>query len=902
MKYNMTKKILFTTLLGASFGFSFSQTQMAIWDFSTLSNASTSSINATTEVLNGTPSLQQYNQLIDDNGKGGTSYTDIASVSHSAGSAIAWDDIRGSGTDAALEITMNTTGFQNIFLRFDYKSESATAFDLVYSIDNGSTFTLLLDDVTIISDGFTSFSSITNDLSSFSAIENQSNIIFKIYEMNITGNDKFAFDNIEFYASTGGGGGSSTPSIQNNITTTRFVNINATGGSASAVISDPTDPCRTKGINFYLQDNDTPLNTLTVTATSSNTSVVSNANLVITMSNDSIRNLKITPTGVGYTNITVTVTDGTTTDTYVLNYASSAAAYSIPNTDFHTGIADASTCIDVGNNYIIGADDEANSVKLYHKDSSGYILNSYDIGTPMGITEEGDFEASVVKGSRAYWISSLGNSASGNIKPSRHRFFATDIAGSGSSTTLSYVGSYSMRSSVISWGDSHSYDFSSSAANGMIPKQIDGFNVEGLCLGVNNTTLYIAFRAPLVPISNRTKALICPVTNFETWFNNGSPSGSPNFGNPIELDLGGRGIRSIEQNANGQFLIVAGSYDSNHNPALYEWNGNALSAPVLLTADLTGLNPEGIVSFPSPFYNGSVVELMSDDGTEIPYNDGIENKLLANPNYRKYRTVKIATTGGTLSGCVNATLSSATVSQTTVCEGSATTITINGNLNNETGWHVYTGSCGGVAVTNTASSTITVNPTATTTYYIRGEGGCPSPGACASITINVNALPNVTLNVAAIDTHCVNLGAVILSGGIPSGGVYSGVGVSLGNFSPATAGLGSHVITYTYTDGNSCVDAANSVMVVSGCLGITESTMDNGLLIYPNPINNIFIIQGNSIANSTMKIYNALGQEVYGQQLTADKEEVDISILENGMYFIQIQNAKKMLNKKLIKY
>ena len=481
-----------------------------------------------------------------------------------------------------------------------------------------------------------------------------------------------------------------------------------------------------------------------MSATSSNSSVVSSANLTFTYVNDSIRILKINPTGVGYANITVSVTDGSGSDTYVLKYAASAAAYDIPNTDFHTGISDASTAVDAGNNYFLSADDESNGLHLYHKDSSGYFFNAFDMAGPIGFTGEGDFEASCRKGNTIYWMGSLGNTKSGNIETSRHHFFGTTVAGMGSLTTASYLGSQSLRSSMISWGDSKGYDFTSSGASGMIPKQIDGLNIEGMCLGPNDTSIYIGFRAPLVPVSNRTKALICPVKNFEGWFNNGSPIGNPQYGNPIELNLGGRGIRSMEKNADGQYLIVAGSFDSNLDAALYEWNGVATSAPVLLTADLTSLNPEGIVTFPSPFYNGSTVELMSDDGTQEWYNDGIENKLLTEIRNKKFRTVKVQTTGGTLSPCLSPSVSSVSVSQSLICTGESASVNINGNLNGATAWYIYTSSCGTASFTTTSNISVTVSPTLTTTYYIRGEGGCAVAGNCSAVTVSVSACTNIS--------------------------------------------------------------------------------------------------------------------------------------------------------------
>ncbi|MBC7865316.1 MAG: T9SS type A sorting domain-containing protein [Bacteroidia bacterium] len=720
-----------------------SQTQMAIWNFASVANAATNPFNATTDSVSGTPSLQQFFQNIDNNGIAGTAYTDVNGVNHSASNAISWNDIKGSGTDAELIITVNTAGWDSIFLRFDYKSESANSFDIEYSNDGGSTWTQIINNTSINSDGFNNWDSKTVNLTSFTALEDEPNLQIKIQDLDNSGDDQFAFDNVELYGSKG----TNKPSIVLHSSTTDYLNLdtaNTTNGLASGVIDDVTDPCRTKGFTFRLKDGDTPLNLLTLSATSSDNSVVPNANLTFITINDSTRNLRIDPSGVGYADITVTVSDGSASDSYLINFAASDTAYDVVNTDFHTGISDASTAIDVGNNFFLGGDDESNALHLYHKDSSGYFFNEFDIAGPMGISGEGDFEASCKKGSKAYWMGSLGNSVSGNIQTSRHRFFATTLTGSGSSTVASYIGSYNMRPSMISWGDAHGYDFSSSAASGMIPKQIDGFNVEGMCLGPNDTSLYIGFRAPLVPIGNRTKALICPIKNFEAWFNNGSPIGSPVFGNPIELNLGGRGIRSIEKNANGQYLIVAGSYDNVHNAALFEWNGVPTSAPVLLAADLTSLNPEGIVSFPSPFYNGSTVELMSDDGTQIWYGDGIENKLLPDMENKKFRTVKVVTTGGTLQPCVNPVLTSVTASQPTICTGDSSALNIIGNLNGATTWKIYTDSCGGTSVDSTAGASVMVSPSVTTTYYIRGEGGCALANSCSPVTIAVSICTDIS--------------------------------------------------------------------------------------------------------------------------------------------------------------
>lgn len=69
----------------------------------------------------------------------------------------------------------------------------------------------------------------------------------------------------------------------------------------------------------------------------------------------------------------------------------------------------------------------------------------------------------------------------------------------------------------------------------------------------------------------------------------------------------------------------------------------------------------------------------------------------------------------------------------------------------------------------------------------------------------VNPLPPVTL---ALPTPvCVQTPPFILTGGFPMGGVYEGEGVSGGMFDPAVAGIGTHVIHYTFMNSGTGCDA-----------------------------------------------------------------------------------------------
>ncbi|NEQ55083.1 MAG: hypothetical protein F6K11_33995, partial [Leptolyngbya sp. SIO3F4] len=78
--------------------------------------------------------------------------------------------------------------------------------------------------------------------------------------------------------------------------------------------------------------------------------------------------------------------------------------------------------------------------------------------------------------------------------------------------------------------------------------------------------------------------------------------------------------------------------------------------------------------------------------------------------------------------------------------------------------------------------------------------------------ITVHPTPVVTLS--AFGDVCVNGAAFSLSGGSPAGGTYTGPGVTGNQFDPALAGVGTHIITYSFTSANGCVGAAAQTLQV----------------------------------------------------------------------------------------
>jgi hypothetical protein len=184
-----------------------------------------------------------------------------------------------------------------------------------------------------------------------------------------------------------------------------------------------------------------------------------------------------------------------------------------------------------------------------------------------------------------------------------------------------------------------------------------------------------------------------------------------------------------------------------------------------------------------------------------------------------------------------------------------------------------------------------------------------SPGGCDSIlttNLTVNPSPIATLDVSSIDTVCIGLN-IILKGGLPAGGVYSGVGVTGNVFNTSTAGLGVHQITYTVTDLKGCEGSAKANIFVDLCTSVDKENVTTNLVVYPNPYSDKFTIEL-TLAKSdlvSIRLINLLGETV--KQIETSvlsgvyKNEIDSKELPNGIYFITVQTSDSRIVQRVIK-
>lgn len=182
-----------------------------------------------------------------------------------------------------------------------------------------------------------------------------------------------------------------------------------------------------------------------------------------------------------------------------------------------------------------------------------------------------------------------------------------------------------------------------------------------------------------------------------------------------------------------------------------------------------------------------------------------------------YYVAAVGTCGATACADVTVTVLDGSVaadgiiaSDNNFCQGESTTLTIDGGyLTTGAQWVWYQNSCGGTSVGT--GSTITVSPLNSSSYYVRAEGGTCGNTTCSDVFISVI---ETIVHTNPYDTLCGIGPAFNLNGGEPTGGSYSGTGVSNDVFDPAIAGIGVHEVTYTYTSPSGCVETVSTDIVV----------------------------------------------------------------------------------------
>ncbi|MFZ4813862.1 MAG: DUF3616 domain-containing protein [Phototrophicaceae bacterium] len=606
---------------------------LALWTFPDDSAAADEvSIPADVDLVGGA-TLTLRGKPLDRSSKLGIPYTDPMDVTYPVGQAMVWED--GEIGDAELRLTINTQGMQALALRFDYVSNSATRFHVSYRREADRKWQKALKNAPLLADDY--WHSIELPLPE--AVNDHAGLMLRLNNFKSKGKGELRITNVAVVA---------VPPVG----LRRPMISPLPGGISVTLRADGLKPLvYGEGFFFHVSDEVTPLEDLSVTVESDNPAVLRDVTLERVNPVQGLYHLVTgVPSGkagVAQLQITVQNAAGRTKRATVPYGVVVEPPHESSSLLYMAGSSNASAAMILNKRLMVVADDEDQSLRLYPYRANGLPLKSYPLSDatpgspPLHLTDihrdgrisEVDLEGVTQVGNRLFWIGSHSHNDEGEVRPNRRRLFATDLHGEGIATTLMFVGYYAgLHTDLMAWGDAHGYDFSASMAEGRSSKAIDGFNIEGLCIAPDGQTAYIGLRAPLVPVTERNKALIVPIGNFVAWFNNGHPLSAPTLLDPIELDLGGRGIRSMAV-GDGRWYIVAGPYGDVGDFALYIWSGQRADAPQHYPVDLSRMRVEALAVPPET----DTVVLLSDNGTTDWYNIGQEARTLP-AELQRFRT------------------------------------------------------------------------------------------------------------------------------------------------------------------------------------------------------------------------------------------------------------------------
>ena len=191
---------------------------------------------------------------------------------------------------------------------------------------------------------------------------------------------------------------------------------------------------------------------------------------------------------------------------------------------------------------------------------------------------------------------------------------------------------------------------------------------------------------------------------------------------------------------------------------------------------------------------------------------------------------------------------------------------------------------------------------------------CTASGLSAtSIPVTVNVKNNPPPPGAITGPAAICSGATVTFAILPVAGAVSYdwgyttshlTGSSTTNSFTATASTstGAFVLTVRTFDGFCYSVYRSKSLVIMVCNGINEEEEAKDIIIAPNPTESTTTITfSEEQKNTTVLISDILGNTI--QQLTTNNQQLilDMSSLAKGIYFLQINNDKGTVNKKLIK-
>ena len=193
---------------------------------------------------------------------------------------------------------------------------------------------------------------------------------------------------------------------------------------------------------------------------------------------------------------------------------------------------------------------------------------------------------------------------------------------------------------------------------------------------------------------------------------------------------------------------------------------------------------------------------------------------------------------------------------------------------------------------------------ATGTYMdtLTSLGGCDSV-----VTTNLVVYPAIDVTLGGVSAVCENAAVIDLTLD-PIGGTLSGPGVTGTSFDASAAGVGNHVLVYTFTGPNGCDATASLNVDVVVCTGIDNLDGIETISIYPNPyVSALNIMFDDAIAGElSIKLLDVTGRVLMTQNVntTVGVNNIALAVpadISAGVTVIQIERNGAIYSTTLIK-
>ena len=167
---------------------------------------------------------------------------------------------------------------------------------------------------------------------------------------------------------------------------------------------------------------------------------------------------------------------------------------------------------------------------------------------------------------------------------------------------------------------------------------------------------------------------------------------------------------------------------------------------------------------------------------------------------------------------------------------------------------------------------------------------CVTPRATATATVTAGPAVSVT----GLATSYTTVDPVVTLTGNPSGGTFSGPGISGNTFNPSLAGVGTHTINYTYTDINGCVGTTDLTTEVTLGVSILNGLFSTEPTVYPNPHNGTYTLSFalGKTHGVKLNVYTLTGQVIMARDLGmfagSYNAQFDMRGTAKGIYLLEL--------------